>query len=67
MNNNIMNNNMDAVVFQMDGIYFAFVRKYPAAAVSANNLDDLFKRLRIALADVIQYEQFNYVIQRIPA
>ncbi len=63
-----MNNGLDAVVFKLgDGTFFAFVRKYPAAAVSASTLDDLFKRLSIALSEVIKHEKFNYIIQNIPA
>jgi hypothetical protein len=58
---------IDAVVFKNDqGKYFAFVKKYPAAAVSADNLDALQKRLSIALSDVIKEEKFNYIIQTVP-
>lgn len=63
-----MNNGLDAIVFKLgDGSYFAFVRKYPAAAVSAPSLDVLFSRLSIALSDVIRHEKFNYIIQPMPA
>lgn len=63
-----MQNGLDAVVFKLsDGSFFAFVRKYPAAAVSANDLPSLFTRLSIALSDVIKHEKFNYIIQPVPA
>lgn len=56
------------VIKQSDGKYFAFAKHYPAAAVSASNLPDLFNRLRIALSDVISHETFEYsVIQKMPA
>lgn len=58
---------IDAVVYKNNkGQYFAFVRKYPAAAVSADNLDTLFKRLSIALSEVVKEEKFNYIIQSAP-
>lgn len=57
-----------AVVFKRpDGKYFAFAKSYPAAAVSSDNLSDLFSKLRIALADVIRQEEFDYTIEKMPA
>jgi predicted RNase H-like HicB family nuclease len=60
-------NHLDAVVFKKDNGYFAFVKKYPAAAVSADNMDDLFKRLRIALSEVVKHEKFNYTLHKLSA
>jgi hypothetical protein len=57
---------IDAIVIkQTDGKFFAFATKYPAAAVSAGNLNDLFDRLKLALSDVMKYEEFDYKIEKI--
>lgn len=56
-------NPINAVVFKStDGRYFAFVRKHPAAAVSAGDMDTLLKRLKLALSDVVKQENFNYIV-----
>lgn len=50
-----------------DSKYFAFSKQYPAAAVSADNLKDLFDRLKAALADVITQDEFDYTIEKMTA
>ncbi|HEY0741806.1 MAG TPA: hypothetical protein VGD40_10095 [Chryseosolibacter sp.] len=62
-----MNKTSAVVIKQADGKYFAFAKQYPAAAVSAGNIQELFQRLRIALSDVIKQEEFDYKIEKMPA
>lgn len=52
---------LDAIIFKrdLDGALFGYIKQFPAAAVSADNMETLHKRLKNALSEVIVYEDYN--------
>lgn len=60
-------NPLDAQIYTRgkDGALFGYIKQYPAAAASADDLKTLISRLKKALSEVIVYENYNLIYSQI--